>query len=264
MNIRIFSFLIILTIFGLGAVPNKVLTLEEKEELRQIETVRKGGFTDIEVDNLHASIAGNILKINNLLGNETYKKALRYIEDEPREAAKFLFQDKENKQYLQLDLGLGQSFADYPKTYLYQSKIYIYPGTDGKSLEKIILQFKRTNAKGEVFIREMRRLINNSPKGPTFLGDGKRTPNNNSEILLEFFSSHDTDFLWPDNPIQPVPASVTTKLNEAVNPLPYNKQKQIILQYKRYLRKVDKMVSLRLHTMELDQKMMISKMLEFQ
>ncbi|EKO62613.1 hypothetical protein LEP1GSC082_4555 [Leptospira kirschneri str. H2] len=264
MNIRIFSFLIILTIFGLGAAPNKVLTLEEKEELRQIETVRKGGFTDIEVDNLHASIAGNILKINNLLGNETYKKALRYIEDEPREAAKFLFQDKENKQYLQLDLGLGQSFADYPKTYLYQSKIYIYPGTDGKSLEKIILQFKRTNAKGEVFIREMRRLINNSPKGPTFLGDGKRTSNNNSEILLEFFSSHDTDFLWPDDPIQPVTASVTTKLNDAANPLPYNKQKQIILQYKRYLRKVDKMVSLKLHTMELDQKMMISKMLEFQ
>lgn len=75
MNIRIFSFLIILTIFGLGAAPNKVLTLEEKEELRQIETVRKGGFTDIEVDNLHASIAGNILKINNLLGNETYKKS---------------------------------------------------------------------------------------------------------------------------------------------------------------------------------------------
>ncbi len=264
MNIRIFLFLIILTIFGLGAAPNKVLTLEEKEELRQVETVRKSGFTDIEVDNLHASIAGNILKINNLLGNETYKKALRYIEDEPREAGKFLFQDKENKQYLQLDLGLGQSFADYPKTYLYQSKIYIYPGTDGKSLEKIILQFKRTNAKGEVFIREMRRLINHSPKGPTFLGDGKRTPNNNSEILLEFFSSHDTDFLWPDNPIQPVPASVTTKLNDVTNPLPYNKQKQIILQYKRYLRKVDKMVSLKLHTMELDQKMMISKMLEFQ
>ncbi|EKS07008.1 hypothetical protein LEP1GSC175_3186 [Leptospira santarosai str. HAI821] len=263
MNIRILSFLIIFSIAGLGAAPNKVLTLEEKEELKQIETVRKGGFTDIEVDNLHASIAGNILRINNLLANETYKKALRYIEDEPREAAKFLFQDKENKQYLELDLGLGQSFADYPKTYLYQSRIYIYPATDGQSLDKIILQFKRTNAKGEVFIREMRRLINNSPKGPTFLGDGKRVPNNNSEILLEFFSSHDTDFLWPDNPIQPVPASVTTKLHDSANPLPYNKQRQIILQYKRYLRKVDKMVALKLHAMELDQKIMISKMLEF-
>ncbi|MCG6162383.1 hypothetical protein LFX13_19405, partial [Leptospira bandrabouensis] len=97
----------------------------------------------------------------------------------------------------------------------------------------------------------------------TFTQDGKRTPNNNSEILLEFFSSHDTDFLWPDNPIQPVPASVTTKLHDAANPLPYNKQRQIILQYKRYMRKVDKMVSLKLHTMELDQKRMISKMLEF-
>lgn len=183
MNIRILTFLMILSVAGLGAAPNKVLTMEEKEELKQIETVRKSGFTDIEIDNLHASIAGNILKINGLLGNETYKKALRYIEDEPRVASKFLFQDKENKQYLELDLGLGQSFADYPKTYLYQSRIYIYPGTDGQSLEKIILQFKRTNAKGEVFIREMRRLVNNSPKGPTFLGDGKEL----RTITVKFF-----------------------------------------------------------------------------
>ncbi|PJZ69888.1 hypothetical protein CH373_13455 [Leptospira perolatii] len=263
MKIRILTTLVFLLTMQVQSAP-KILTLEEKELERQIEAIRKAGFSDIEIDNLHSSIAENIYKINQILQMDTTKKALRYIGDEPQELPKFLFNDKENKPYLEIELGQGESFWDFPKTYLYNARIFVYPGSTPQKLDKIIMQFKRTNSNGEVFIREMRRVINLDPKGPQINQDGKRTPNNNSDLRLEYYSSYDTELIWPDVPAQSIPPSVETKLNEATNPLPYNKQKQIILTYKKYMRKVDKMVRRKLHDLELNQKRLISKMLEFQ
>ncbi|TGK11517.1 hypothetical protein EHO60_04215 [Leptospira fletcheri] len=247
----------------LQAAP-KLLTMEEREVERQIEAIRKAGFSDIEIDNLHASISENIFKINKILQMDTTKKALRYIGDEPQEMIQFLKTDRDNKPYLEIDMGSGESFWDFPKTYLYNARIFIYPGATPDKLEKIIMQFKRTNSNGEIFVREMRRVINSDPKGPQVSGEGKRTPNNNKEIRLEYYSSYDTDFIWPDTPTQPLQPGVETKLHDETNPLPYNKQKLIILTYKKYLRKVDKNVRHKLSDLELNQKRLISKMLEFQ
>ncbi|EQA35031.1 hypothetical protein LEP1GSC047_1692 [Leptospira inadai serovar Lyme str. 10] len=256
-------FLVSLVSFRLQAAP-KVLTMEEREVERQIEAIRKAGFSDIEIDNLHASIAENIFKINKLLQLDTSKKALRYIGDEPQDLPQFLKTDRDNKAYLEIDMGSGESFWDFPKTYLYNARIFIYPGSTPEKLDKIIMQFKRTNSNGEIFVREMRRVINLDPKGPQVTQDGKRTPNNNKEIKLEYYSSYDTEFIWPDTPTQPIQAGVESKLHDEGNPLPYNKQKQIILTYKKYLRKVDKNVRYKLRDLDLNQKRLISKMLEFQ
>ncbi|GBF39974.1 LIC13212 family protein [Leptospira johnsonii] len=264
MKTLIFLIISLFAVFIQVDAAPKILTMEEREIERQIEAIRKAGFSDIEIDNLHSSISQNIHQINKILQMETTKKALRYIGDEPQELPQFLKTDRDNKPYLELDMGSGESFWDFPKTYLYNARIFIYPGSNPEKLEKIIMQFKRTNSNGEIFVREMRRVINIDPKGPQIGSEGKRTPNNNKEIKLEYYSSYDTELIWPDTPVQSIAPSVETKLHEETNPLPYNKQKQIIVTYKKYLRKVDKNVRHKLRDLELNQKRLVSKMLEFQ
>ncbi|MBE8398279.1 hypothetical protein IQB76_19560, partial [Leptospira borgpetersenii serovar Hardjo-bovis] len=87
------------------------------------------------MNNIHTSIAGKRLRINNLLGNETYGKMFSYIEDEQREGVEVLFQDEEKKQDREVDLGHGQSCEDYYKADVSQCKIYIYSGTEGQRLD---------------------------------------------------------------------------------------------------------------------------------
>ncbi len=253
-----FSFFIT---FSLAAGPATV-TLEEQEFNKQVEALRKAGFADIEIDNLHGSIGESLGKIKAFVDKGIDKKHARYINDLPETVPDVFSKDSEGKLYLDLELLRGESFMDYPKTYLYQSRVYIYPAVDGKNIDKIILQFKRTNSKGEVFIREMRRLINPSPKSLSKTGTTDK-PDDNSDISLEYFTSNEGSGLWPDEPVQKEQASLVNKLNDPENLLPIQKQKSIIEKYKVIVRSIDKAVKKKLYLLELDRKVMVSKMLEF-
>lgn len=241
----------------------EVVTLEEQQRKEQIEAARKSGFADIEINNLHSSIAKNINEIVKLLNDNVDKKTSRYVGKVPEEPKPFMLTDAEGKKFLEFDLGLGESYANYPETYLYYSKAFIYPGEGSDSLGRIIMQFKRTNSRGTIFVREMRRLINDTPKGVEVAADGKRVPDDNSDIQLQYFSSYDTNTLWPDTPTLQQQPSVSFPLNDPKNPLPYEKQKLIIYEYKKLLRKIDKIVAGRLNSLVLDEKRLVSKMLEF-
>lgn len=257
----------LITFGGLSAVP-VTLTLEERELQGQIDAIRKGGFADIELDNLHGSIARSLFKIKLMTDSGTDKKHGKFLGDVPKEVPDVFSKDSGGKTYLSIELSSGESFADYPNTYLYNSKVYIYPSDDAKALDKLVLEFKRTNSKGEVFIREMRRLINPTPKGISKIDESKVDavdikPDDNNDITLEYYNSNEGESIWPNSPIQPQPPSVVNKLNDPKETLPYNKQRAIIEKYKVLLRSINKAVAKKLYLLELDRNRMVSKMLEF-
>ncbi|MCC6274304.1 MAG: hypothetical protein IT569_00455, partial [Leptospiraceae bacterium] len=65
-----FSFFIT---FSLAAGPATV-TLEEQEFNKQVEALRKAGFADIEIDNLHGSIGESLGKIKAFVDKGIDKK----------------------------------------------------------------------------------------------------------------------------------------------------------------------------------------------
>ncbi|MCC5814427.1 MAG: hypothetical protein JJT78_06700 [Leptospira sp.] len=255
------------SLFGLSgflfAERPTVLTFKERETAKQIEAQRKAGFGDIEIDTLHESIAKNIQGIRKMVELGVDKQAALYLPDLPATEANIFKEDKDGKVYVQFVLPQGQSYVDWPKIYLYDGVGFIYPSEDFSKIDKIVLMFRRVNAEGFVYIKEMRRLINPSPNFSASNEDGTSQIDSNSDIKLEYYQSFTSNTIWPDKPNQPFEPDVVMELNTENDPLPYEKQKLIMRQYKKILRKVDKEMAIKYRGLELDQKRMVSKMLDF-
>lgn len=260
----IFSiFLVLATIETAFAERAKSFTFKERETMKQIEAQRKAGFSDVEIDTLHESISKNIGEIKKLNELGVDKQASVYLTDIPATTSNIFKLDKENKTYLEFPLPQGQSYVDWPKVYLYDGYAYLYPTEDFQNISKIILMFRRVNADGDVYVKEMRRLINPTPKSIVFKDDNTAETDSNSDIILEYYQANTSNVIWPNEPIQTSEADVTMELNKEDSPLPYEKQKMIMLQYKKILRNIDKSVARKLRGLQLDQRRMVTKMLEF-
>lgn len=239
------------------------LTFKERETLKQIEAQRMAGFSDIEIDTLHESIAKNIQGIRKMVELGVDKQAALYLPDMPATEANIFQEDKDSKVYVQFALPQGQSYVDWPKVYLYDGVGFIYPSEDFSKIDKIVLMFRRVNADGFVYIKEMRRLINPSPNFSAPNEDGTTQVDSNSDIKLEYYQSFTSNTIWPDKPNQPYDPDVVMELNTENDPMPYEKQKLIMRQYKKILRKVDKEMAQKYRGLELDQRRMVTKMLDF-
>lgn len=240
-------------------------TLKERETQRQIELQRKSGFGDNEIDTLHQSIIANLRQIKKFQDQGVDKTAAQYLAHTPQEHKELYKKDKEGKSYLEFKLPQGQSYIDWPKVYLYDGTAYVYPKEDYSEVDKIILSFRRVNADGTIHVKEMRRLVNPSPKNESVekdeKGEAKLDPN--SDIRLEYYRSLTSDTIWPNEPVLDAKPDITLVLNDEKDPLPYDKQKHIMLSYKKMLRKIAKATAFRQRILELDQKQMITKILDY-
>ncbi|MCB1156855.1 MAG: hypothetical protein H7A25_24810 [Leptospiraceae bacterium] len=270
------------------------LQKSEKHELRYIESRRTEGFGDREIDRLHTSIASILAKTKVFLDKGFYEKSKLYMDSEPVEGhmvyladtenmmyydKSIFFKDGEGKPYVVIDLGQGLSWNDYPTSFTYESKAFVYPSDDFKSLAKVIMQFKRTNADKVPHIREMRRLVNETAVSASpvqFEGeedknlpkvqeenvvDTKAKKDNNADIRLEYYTSNDGVNFWPDKPdIQQKPGMVA-KLHDLEDVLSYDNQKNMFDNYKTSLQKIEKTLKKRLYIMELNKRGTNRKML---
>ncbi|MDZ4725487.1 MAG: hypothetical protein SH817_04990 [Leptospira sp.] len=241
------------------------LTLKDRETQKQIDAQRASGFSDNEIDTLHASIAEHLGKMKKLQDLGVDKTASQYLGHTPSKVKELFLKDSEGKPYLELKLPQGQSYIDWPKVYLYDGTAFVYPNEGYTEVAKIILMFKRVNADGTIYVKEMRRLINPTPKSQSVEKDdkGEFKIDPNSDISLEYFQALSSDTVWPNVPVQKSPANITMVLNDAKDPLPYDKQKHIMLTYKKMLRKINKQTGRKLRNMELDQKQLITKIIDF-
>lgn len=261
------SFIILSSILSVGGFAQSsrpvTMTMKEAETMKQIEAIRKSGFADIEIDALHGSLAENLKEIKRLLDLGVDKANARFLYDLPVETAEVFMKDKEGKFYIPFKLRQGTSYLDWPKVFVYEGYAFIYPTQDFANLDKIIFMFKRVNADGTYYVREMRRLINPTPKSlPKDYREN--TPlDSSSDIKLEYYQNFNTYLLWPNNPIQPVEPDVVFQLQKEDDPITFEKQRMVMTNYKKILRELDKEVARRRHNIELDRKRMISKITTF-
>ncbi|MCZ8157783.1 MAG: hypothetical protein O9264_16810 [Leptospira sp.] len=269
MTHRFLGFLIatVLSFLALPILAEKPasLTLKDRESQKQIDAQRGAGFSDNEIDTLHATISEHLAKMKKLQDLGVDKTAAQYLSQTPETLKELFLKDGEGKPYLEFKLPQGQSYIDWPKVYLYDGTAFIYPNKDFTELDKIVMMFKRVNADGTVYVKEMRRLINPTPKSQSTEKDekGEFKIDVNSDIQLEYFQALTSDTIWPNVPIQKEAANVTMVLNDQKDPLPYDKQKLIMQTYKKMLRKISKVTARRLRNMELDQKQLITKVTDF-
>lgn len=272
------------------------LKYKEKEYIKHIEKERENGFADREIDRLHASISSVIERTKAFVDGGFYEKTKLYMADEAVDGhqvflandknlmdydSSIFFKDSEGKTYLVIDLGQGLSYNDWPSSLpVYETKAYIYPSEDFKSLSKVIFQYKRVNSLGTRHVREMRRIINPSPvisqpmklEGLKVKGDLPKlqeelvvednvTADINNDIVLEYYTSNDGVNVWPDYPIIPQKPALISKLNDPNDLLDFRVQKRLVDQYRGDLKKVYKSLAHRFHIMELNKRGTNFKML---
>lgn len=259
------SFLFLLSAIGIFAEKPASATLKERETQKQIELQRKSGFGDNEIDTLHAHIIDDLRKMKKLQDLGIDKTAAQYLAQTPNEVREFYKKDSQGKSYMEIKLPQGQSYIDWPKVYLYDGMAYVYPKEDFSELDRIVLTFRRVNADGTIHVKELRRLINPTPKSEGTEKDekGEAKLDTSSDIQLEYYRSLTSDTIWPNLPVIDAKADITMTLNDEKDPLPYDKQKHIMMSYKKMLRKIAKHTSFLLRNIELDQKQMITKILDY-
>lgn len=241
------------------------VTQKDRDTAKEIATIRALGFIDTEIDSLHESISNHISQMKKLQDLGVDKVSAQYLAHTPNPVKDLFKKDSEGKTYMEFPLPQGMSYIDWPRVYIYDSVAFVYPKEDFSGLEKVIIMFKRVNSDGDVYVKEMRRIINLTPKSESLEKDEKGEPklDTNSDIKMEFYQALTSDTIWPNVPIQKAEPNVVVTLNDEKDIIPYEKQRNIFLSYRKVLRKVRKLSSNRLHNLELDRKQLISKVLEF-
>ncbi len=202
--------LIFLLLVGIEiyALPTTI-KLEEKQYYEYIKKIRSRKFADREIDRLHQSIGTMIGKIQGYVVGNKVRDAARYNDHIPSDEQTFFYKDKEGKEYFLLELSQGVTREDYPNEHVYETKAYLYLAEDKKGLSRVIIQMNRVNSSGNIYVKEMRRIINPTPfspgppkvEGEKELDHPKYQEENitdlsipadeNGDIYVEFYTSND-------------------------------------------------------------------------
>jgi len=261
------KFLLILSLLPalLYAEKPAFVTQKDRDTAKNIAAIRTAGFIDSEIDDLHAEISEHLSKMKKLQDLNVDKSSAQFLAHTPKPLKDLFKKDAEGKTYAEFALPQGVTVVDWPRVYIYDATAFIYPKEDFSELDRIVFMFKRTNSDGDVYVKEMRRLINPTPRSQSPEKDekGEAKQDTNSDIKLEFYQSLTSDTIWPNTPIQKAEPNVVVTLHDEKDILPFDKQKNIFLSYRKTLRKLKKLSQNRLHNLDLDRNQMISKMLEF-
>ena len=261
-------------------VPSK--NIVEREAARR---ARESGFGDLDVDNLHGSLAR---RMNTLLSYG------RFTQRKGSDRALMMGTDRDGKTYFRFRLREGSSFSveTHPTSYIFRAHCFLYlsgPDKDGKrELEKIVFQFYRINFSGVNYVRELRRITHPNPKN--LVGDDPLRDDikllNNDKLLLELYEDLSTvKPFWEGIDGIPVPTLRSTEnpdlpkdpnykeqtwapkerieLNNPRDLIPYEKQVRIMIRYKRLLRRIDQDIYTLNRSLNLGRKIRIEKIMDF-
>ncbi|MCX8000209.1 MAG: hypothetical protein N3A69_14855, partial [Leptospiraceae bacterium] len=194
--------------FELYSLPT-TMTLEEKRYYEYVKKIRSRKFADREIDRLHQSIGIMIGKIQDHVASNKVRDAARYNDHIPTDEQIFFYKDKEGKDYFLINLSQGVTREDYPAEHVYETKAYLYLSEDRKGLSKVIIQMNRVNSTGNIYVKEMRRIINPTPFSPgppkiegvreldypkyqeENITDPSVSADDNGDIYVEFYTSND-------------------------------------------------------------------------
>ncbi len=264
------------------AVPT-TLTLPEKEYYQYVQAVRTRKFSDREIDRLHFSLAKMLTEIKAHVETNTVKNAARYKSHTPQPEETLFFKDKDGKEFFTIFLGQGVSWEEFPTSNIYNTRVYIYPGDDKKSLSKVIVQYIKVNSNGTEYIKEMRRIVNSTPFAPgppkiegekvngdlpkdqePYTTDPEIAPQENGDLTVEYYSGHDSSHPWvEESPVTEIKLGINQKLQDEKDLLPFPVQKKIYLSYRDVLRELDSKIKNKLYNIDLDKKAVVRKITNF-
>jgi len=259
------------------------LTLPEKEYYQYVQGVRTRKFSDREIDRLHHSLAKMLEEIKGHVDSKTIKNAARYNNLLPIPEETLFLKDKEGKEYYSIFLGQGVSIEDFPTTEIFNKRVYLYPAEDKKSLTKVIVQFVKVNTHGREYVKEMRRIVNTNPVAPgppkvegekvngdlpknqePYTTDPEIAPKDNGDLLVEYYSGHDSIHPWvQETPDAEATLSISQKLQDEKDLLPFPSQKKVYLAYRDILRELDSKIKNKLYNIDLDKKTTVKKIINF-
>ena len=210
------------------------------QEREAAERARAIGFGDLEVDNLHGSVARRLVQ------------RVGYGDLAPADGSDRDFmkgKDSSGAPFYRLRLREGISFGMdvHPVSYIFKAHCYLYLTPDGKGISRILFQFYRINFSGVSYTRELRRFIHPDPRD--LVAGNRLKPDikmlDNSKLLLEQYVEPSTvKPFWEG--IDGIPAPILTmkakqkiELNDPKDLMPFEKQVRVINAYKRLLRAVD-------------------------
>lgn len=239
-----------------------------------IENARKKGFGDVEIDNLHGQIAVRVQAVLKGGGIPEGPGNFDELTENARTRALITGKDPDGKSYLRVRLrdSISYSTHEFPQQFVFRAHCYLYPAADG-TLEKVMFQFYRINYVGGVYIRDMRRYIHPQPKDIA-QAEGKPagadlTLLDNSTLALEFYEDPSTvKPVWegPDGvPLGAIAWQAKSQiiLNAKEDPMPYPKQVQVIWNYKRLLRQLDRILQIYQRNAQLERNRGIEKVLDY-
>ena len=267
---------------GLMSLPTTI-TLPEKEYIEYIQSVRTRKFSDREIDRLHQALAQKLEEMKFQVDNNRVKNKARYNSLLPEPEEILFLKDKEGKEYFNIQLGQGISWDEYPTGNINESRVYLYPTEDKKGLSKVIVQYARVNFTGRNYVKEIRRIINSNPVfpgPPKFEGekvngdlpkdqepvtvDAGIAPQENGDIIVEYYSGHDSNHNWNENnPTPEAKVSITQKLQDEKDLLSFEQQKLVYLTYRNILRELDSKMKNKVHNLNLDRKTTTRKITNF-
>ncbi|MDX1957112.1 MAG: hypothetical protein SFU98_00975 [Leptospiraceae bacterium] len=278
--------LLLLTSFSIFSLPT-TRPLAEKEYYQYVQSVRAKNFADKELDRLHQSISNSLARMVETTSSGKAKNAARYNDVTPTVEPVYLQKDKDGKDYYTIELSQGVTGEDYPIYRIWDTRVYIYPGSDKKSLDKVMIQMNTVNTtipndNEPLYTKEMRKIINPTPKFagppkaeelykngvPLWQQENVTDPNipaeDNSDIFVEFYSDQDTKLKWVDIlPIADYKPGLTVKLLDQADMMPFDIQKKIYLTYRDTLREVDSKIKKKVRMIELNERRTLQKMTEF-
>ncbi len=262
-------FLLPMAAFAQGAAGEK--NIVEREAM---ERARKSGFGDLEVDNLHGSIARSLAGIVQKGGLVDDSGSYKELIESAMTRRIVTGKDAEGKTYIRLRLreGLSTGTAIFPVQYIYRAHCYLYPAQDG-TISKIVFQFYRINYSGTDYIREIRRFVHPDPRDKAQASTKKIGAEmellDNSKLTLEHYeagSDKKASIEGPDgvpSAVLKIEPNTRVILNEEKEPIPYEKQVRILSLYKKLLRKIDHDLRRILHERDLERNLIIEKVLDF-
>ncbi|GAF67304.1 unnamed protein product, partial [marine sediment metagenome] len=211
--------------------------IEQQEAMRKKAV--ESGYADIEIDALHKKIKNLLPKLKIL------EKSLKI----PQEKSLFISSGEQNGYKIILQIAFGESIKSISERYIYDGKAILYTDAEGTVLNKVEFRFLRINPLGYSFKEEGRSLVNPTPN---FFEDNQQI-DKNEDLILEYFER--------TNPDEGFVKKHETTISDIIF---IDKRLKLLETYRKFLRRTKKMIKRKVYDFDLQDRVRVQYMLEFQ
>jgi hypothetical protein len=206
-----------------------------KKQMDQIvyeDSYRKNGFADSEIDHLHYEISVILKALKQQYDFKSHEITATYVSYTPEAPEQFLQKDEEGKFYVKLRIFHGFNPSRPANEELYS---YLYLKDESSELEKVIITQRTTNDRIPPYLREVRRIINSTPKSSKALATASDQVDSNADIKIEYYRGELLPHSILHSPISKKKPDLSFELHNPSDPMDFMNQMKLMKLYKENL-----------------------------